>query len=59
MRGDLLQERLGHLNGLIKPLLNGLVRDLYEDLANATVILRGMIPTVHAVNLVQPERNRK
>ena len=25
MRGDLLQERLRHLNGLIKPLLNGLV----------------------------------
>ena len=59
LRGDLLQERLGHLNGLIEPLLNGLVSDLRENLADATVVLGGMIPTVHAVDLLEPERNRQ
>ena len=56
-RSHRLNECLRLREGLGKLSLNGLVSDKIEDFANATVLFRRIVPTVHAVNVMQPRRN--
>ena len=52
-----LNECLRLREGLGKLSLNGLVRDEIEDFANATVLFRRIVPTVHAVDVMKPRGN--
>ena len=51
------QERLSHCEGLIQTPLNRLVCDFIQYLPYTSVIVRGIVPSVNAVNAIKPERH--
>ena len=55
---DLCQEHLCQGKGLVILALDGLVGDDVENLANAAVLVRRIVPAVDAVDVFEPGRHR-